>query len=94
MDKLKAIFLLGIPAALLAAAMVLVLTNLGNSWILHLYTTDVTVARGLLMLIVAAAGAILWLLCRWMLPAGFRALRAVKSTNRPAGPTSPAAGPQ
>jgi hypothetical protein len=89
MNKFKAIICLGIPALLLAAAMVLVLSNLSDVWVLHLYTKDVHVARSVLMLLIAAAGIILWLLCLWMLPVGRRAWRAAKAADLAAKPQPP-----
>lgn len=89
MNKFKVVVFLGVPVLLLVAVMVLVLTNLGDTWILHLYTTDVPVARGLLMLLIAAGGAALWQLCRWMLPTGLRAFRAHRAYTRAAAPPAP-----
>jgi hypothetical protein len=93
MDKFKAIVLLGIPAILLIAVAVLVLTNLGDTWTLHLYTTDISgISRGLFMVIFAAAGVCLFLLCWWMLPRGARALRAVRAKSRQAVAPAPPQG--
>ena len=76
MNRFRIVILLGVPVLLLAAAMVLVLVNLGESWELHLYTRGVRASRGVLMLLIGAAAVGIALLCRWMLPAGLRALRA------------------
>ncbi len=86
MNKFKAIVLLGIPLILVIAAIVLIVMNIGNPWTLHFYTVDFTTSRAVMMLIVAAVAVILWWLCRWMLPAGFRALSAHQAGRRAAAP--------
>ena len=79
MNKVKAIVFLGASVVVAAAALVLVLMNLGDSWTLHFYWKSVQFSRALVLLGAGCAGIAVWLILRRCLPAGIRALRAVKA---------------
>ncbi len=82
MDKAKAIVLLSLAGLLIIAAIVLVVTNIGNVWELHLYYRTVTLSRALVLLLTALIAIGLWALLRWMLPVGLHAARSASKISR------------
>ncbi len=81
MQKAKAIVLLSISGLLLVAAAVLVITNWGYAWTMHLYTRPLTVKGGPCLFVAAVIGIGIWYVCRTSIPAGIRALRASKQKS-------------
>lgn len=82
MQKLKAIVLLVISGLVLVAGLVLYLMNTGGDWQFHLYYKDFNPSRGTVLLLAAVAGVVIFLVCRYVLPAGVRSLRTSMRTKR------------
>ncbi len=61
---------------ILAAAGLLLVMNLGNSWQLHVYFKTVQLPRAAWLILAAAGGLITWWTLTKVLPAGISALRA------------------
>jgi len=78
MQKAKAIVLLSVSGLLLIAAIVLVITNWGYAWQMHLYTRPLPVKGGPCLLLSAVIGIGIWMVCRTCIPSGIRAVRASK----------------
>ncbi|MFW6155533.1 MAG: hypothetical protein ACOC95_09985 [Planctomycetota bacterium] len=76
MVKAKAIVLLAISAVLFILALVLVLMNLGNRCIVHVFTTSVENVRvGAILAYAAIVGGLLWVIWRACVPRGLRLLK-------------------
>ena len=60
---------------ILLAAGVLVLTNAGDRWTLHVYWKDIVMSRAVWLLLAGAGGAVVYLTVRKMLPRAIRDLR-------------------
>ncbi|NQU74996.1 MAG: hypothetical protein HQ546_01620 [Planctomycetes bacterium] len=83
MKKVKAIVLLGIPVLLFVAVLILILNNMDKDWRLKLFTTDIVGARrGVVLFLAAVVAVIVWSICRICLPAGIRAVRALKEKKQ------------
>ena len=83
-QKLKAIVLLGVCAVVLIAALWLLLGNLLTAdWTLHVYAVEFkNLPRRWVLLAAAAVGVVVYLVMRYCLPAGWRALRAARGAAR------------
>ncbi len=79
--KLKAIMLLGLCGVTLGGALFVVLTNMGNTWEVHLFWKTIPLKRGTMLLWAGTAGAVLWAIWRTALPAGFRAAKQCRKTG-------------
>ena len=82
MLKFKAVVLLGVSAVVAAAALILVLTNMGDPWDLHFYWRNVSLRPGWMLLIAGVVGCLIWRVCRVCVPAGITALRAAKRAGK------------
>ncbi len=80
MAKAKGIILLVVSGLLLTAAVVLVLTNLGNTSNVHFFwkTVEPSPSTAWLLVVTAAVGAGLLAIWRRAIPAGLRSLRDAK----------------
>ena len=81
MVKLKAICLLGLGCVTLAAALIVVLSNMGNEWEVHLFFKSVSLRRGTMLTYAGVLGAVLWATWRWSIPAGIRAAKAWRKSG-------------
>ncbi len=79
---LKGYLLLTAVLLILAAAAVLLVINVGDSWPLHVYTTDVELSRSTWLLLAGVGGLLVWWTLRKMLPAGVRAVRQGTALRR------------
>jgi uncharacterized integral membrane protein len=84
MNKLKAIVLLVISGILVIGSLVLILVNWASK------ATDFRrfwhgvpeIGLGLLLLLTAVGGVLVWVICRAAIPAGFRSLGAAQRAGR------------
>jgi len=72
----KGYLLGGLTVLILVAAAVLLISNAGNAWELHVYFKTVSLSRSLILLLAGAGGLALYWTFRRLLPAAVRALRA------------------
>jgi len=83
MRKFKAIVLLGVCVVVVVAALWLMLSNLTADWTLHFYTVDFkALRRGWVLLAAAAVGVVIYLVLRYCLPAGLKALKAARMAGQ------------
>ena len=72
---LQGYVLLTIALLILAAAAILLVTNLGDPWTLHVYWSDRTLPRAAWLLLAAGGGLVIWWTLRKVLPTGIAAGR-------------------
>ena len=71
----KGYVFLTISVLILLAAAVLLVTNLGDKWTLHVFWRDRTLPRAAWLLLAAAGGVVIWWVAWKILPKGIAALR-------------------
>ncbi|NLF31107.1 MAG: hypothetical protein GX591_09505 [Planctomycetes bacterium] len=81
MVKAKAIILLAISGILFILAAVLVLMNLGNRFMVHLFTTRVEIRVGAGLAWAAIIGGLLWAIWRFCVPRGYRLLKQAQRAD-------------
>jgi hypothetical protein len=79
---LKGYVFLVICILLLAAAAILLVTNLDNDWRLKVYWRDRMLPRAAWLLLAAAGGLVIWWAVRKLLPAGIAAVRQGGAAQR------------
>ena len=83
MNKLKAIVLLAISGILIIGALVLILVNwAGQVNDFRIFWHGTPVGLGLLLLLTAMVGILIWIICRSAIPAGLRSLGAARRAGQ------------